>query len=220
MFRRYRRWKKKRALHKVKEGDGHPLKQFQWWHMIYRSLFYIRLTEEDGTSNVYAVDVNFFDEDEKADLYINDRHVAFAKLPAIFPVPNGVIEVETTTYGLKRIHYVTSDGKEELLHPHPYSLEGLRLKFEYHFPNVSKWIGRAAIIVLLISLILGLPQLIALISQIPYIADKWGIFTSPIVLPNWLNTLLVVGGTLATIERTATMRSHWLIDMDTWWDEN
>lgn len=219
MFHRYRRWKKERAIQNVKPGDGHPLKSFHWWHMIYRSLFFIRLMNEDGSSNVYAVDINFFDENEKADLYVDDKHYAYSKLPATFPVPGGLIEVETTTYGMKRIHYVTKDGIEQQLYPHPQSLEGLRLKFDFHFPGISKWIGIIAIIILITSLILGLPQLVALISQIPFISERWGTFESPVVLPSWLNTILVVGGTLATIERAATMRSHWLVDMDTWWDD-
>jgi len=218
--RKFSRWKKKRSIQKVKPGDGHHLKPFHWWQMIYRSLFFIRLTEDDGTSNVYAVDVDYFDENAKANLYVNGKHFAMSKLPATFPVPDGIIEVETTTYGMKRIHYVKNDGTEQQLYPHPHSLEGLRLKFDFHFPQVSKIIGVIAVIVLLTSLVLGLPQLVALITQIPFIEDKFGTFESPIVLPNWLNTILVVAGILATIERAASMRYHWLVDMDTWWDED
>ncbi|MFC5629115.1 hypothetical protein ACFPTR_09590 [Aliibacillus thermotolerans] len=126
--------------------------------------------------------------------------------------------METTTYGLKRMHYVTDDG-EEMLSPHPNSLEGLRLRLDDRFPRASKIVKNTAIIVLLISLILGLPQLVALVSQIPFIAEKFGTFESPIVLPNWLNIILPVAAGLAALERAITLRYHWLIDMDTWWED-
>lgn len=218
MFQKYRHWKRKRAINKVKPGDGHPLKDYRSWQIFTRSLFYIRLPEEDGTSSVYAVNVHYFDEDEIADMYRNGKHVAKTKLPGVFPVPGGVIEVETTTYGLKRMHYVTDDG-EEMLSPHPNSLEGLRLRFDARFPRASNMIKNTAIIVLLISLILGLPQLVALVSQIPFIAEKFGTFESPIILPNWLNITLTVAAGLAALERAITLRYHWLIDMDTWWED-
>src|SRR5690625_2397707 len=144
MFRVYRRWKKKRAIQKIKPGDGQPLKQYRWWQMIYRSLFFIKIPDEDGIKNIYAVNINYFSEDEDADLYCNGKHDANSKLPAIFPVPGGVIEVATTTYGVKRMHYVKEDGREQQLFPHPHSAEGLRMKFDFYFPRISKFIGVVA----------------------------------------------------------------------------
>lgn len=218
MLHKYRHWKRKRAINKVKPGNGHPLKEYRWWQIFTRSVFYMRVVEED-IENVYAVNVDYFNEDETTELYLNGKHHATSNLPATFPVTNGYIEVATTTFGLKRMHYVTADGTEQQLAPHPRSMEGLRMKFDQRFPGISKLIGIAAIIILLVSLVLGLPQLVALISQIDFISDRFGTFESPIVLSDWLNMTLVVGGTLAALERAITLRSHWLIDMETWWDD-
>ena len=44
-----------------------------------------------------------------------------------------------------------------------------------------------------------------------------GTFTSPIQLPAWLNTALLVAGIIAAFERALTLRNHWLIDADTTW---
>lgn len=219
MFRRYRRWKRERKINKVKPGDGHPIKPFRWWHILTRTIFYKEFTEADGTRNVYAVNVNYFSEDETAELYLNGRHHATAKLPAFFPVPGGVIEVETTTYGLKRMHYVTQDDEiEEILSPHPISLEGLRLRFDNRYPRASNAIKYMAVAILLFSLVVGFPQLLEMISQWDIISERFGTFESPITLPNWLNVTLAVAGTLAALERALTLRNHWLIDMDTsWW---
>lgn len=218
MFRKYHYWKRKRKINKVRPGDGRPLKPYRWWHIFTRSLFYIRLVDEDGTENVYAVDVQYFAEEEKADLYKNGKRIATTSLPGIFPVPGGEIEVEMTNYGMKRMHYVT-ELDERMLSPDPLSMEGLRLRFDKRFPSASNAIKYAAIIILLTSIVLGLPQLLQFITSIPFIADKIGTFESPIHLPEWLNTILFFGGIAAAFERAITLRNHWLIDMDTsWWE--
>ncbi|WP_148417095.1 hypothetical protein [Oceanobacillus jeddahense] len=93
------------------------------------------------------------------------------------------------------------------------------MRFDARFPGVSAIVGKIAIVVLLVSLLLGLPQLAATISQISFIADLVGTFESPVALPNWLNRTLLVSGALAAVERALMLRSHWLIDMETsWWD--
>lgn len=218
MFKKIKSWKRERTINKVKPGDGHRLKEYRWWHMFTHSLFFIRLPDESGTEDVYAVRVNYFAEEEEADLYKNGKHFATTKLPGVFPVPGGEIEVEMTMFGLKRMHYVT-EGGERMLSPDPVSMEGLRRRFDKRYPRASSVIKYLAIIILLSSIVLGFPQLLQLITSIPYIADKIGTFESPIILPEWLNTTLVVAGIFAAFERAITLRNHWLIDMDTsWWD--
>lgn len=219
MFKTYRRWRKNRAIKKIKPGDGHPLKPYKFWQPFSRSLFFIKLTEEDGKTNTYAVDVHYFNENETAELYRNGKHEATSPLPATFPVPSGYIEVATTSYGLKRMHYVTQEGNEQQLSPHPRSMEGLRMRLDMNFPKLSRLISILAILILISSVILGLPQLIALISQIEIISEHIGTFESPINIPGWANTALLIGGLLAALERAASLRNHWLIDMETsWWD--
>lgn len=219
MIGKYRRWRQQRRMNKVKQGDGHSLKRYRFWELFSRSLFFIEIDENDGSTNVYAVDVNYFSEKSTAELYRNGKHIATSKLPAAFPVGQGIIEVATTTYGLKRMHYVLDSGNEQMLSPYARSMEGLRMRFDARFPEASKIIQKAAVIILLLSLILGIPQLAALISEIPYIQERFGTFESPIVLPNWANLALIIAGAAAAIERAITLRYHWLIDMETsWWD--
>lgn len=220
MFGFFKSKRRERAAKKVKGGDGHVLKPFRFYEIFYRSLFYINLREDDGEMHTYAVHVNYFDENESIDLYRDGKHHAKASTPAVFPVPGGVIEAATMTYGLKRIHYITEDEREFVLLPDRHSAEGLRMRFDAKFPEVSSIIGKLAIFILLVSLILGLPQLASLISEIPFIAERFGSFDSPIILPSWLNTTLLITGVIAAIERALTLKNHWLIDMETsWWDD-
>ncbi|HLR66860.1 MAG TPA: hypothetical protein VK105_06945 [Virgibacillus sp.] len=94
------------------------------------------------------------------------------------------------------------------------------MRLDTRFPRASSAIGVTAIVMLLVSLMLGLPQLAAIISQIPFFADNFGSFDSPLVLPDWMNVPLLIVGTLSAIERALMLRNHWLIDMETaWWDE-
>lgn len=212
--------RRQKAMKKIKDGDGHALKPFRFYEIVHRSLFYIKLQEEDGDMHVYTVHVNYFDENEEIHLYRDGKHHAKASNPAVFPVPGGAIEAATTTYGMKRVHYVTEDEQELVLSPDRRSAEGLRMSFDAKFPVISSIIGKVAIIILLISVILGLPQLASLISHIPFIEERWGSFESPLMLPAWFNTTLLVASTIAAIERALMLKNHWLIDMETsWWDE-
>ncbi|KQL58603.1 MULTISPECIES: hypothetical protein [Bacillaceae] len=220
MFRSYRQWKRRKKVNKVKEGDGHGLKPFRFWQPLTRSLFYLKLRNHESEDHVYAVNVHFFSEDNTAELYLNGKHIATSSLPAAFPVPGGVIEVGTTDYGLSRMHYVEDGGQREyVLQPDKRSGEGLRMRFDQRFPILSKSIGRSAVMVLLVSLLLGLPQLVELVTSIPWIHEQIGTFQSPITLPDWANTTLIVAAVLAGIERALLLKNHWLIDMETgYWD--
>lgn len=215
----FRRWRRKQAQKKIKAGDGHALKKYRFHHLFSRSLFYKKLQENDDTTHTYAVDVNYFNEESTAELYRDGKHHSSSKLPAVFPVPGGVIEVATTTFGLKRMHFINEDNKEYLLSPDRRSTEGLRMRLDARFPKVSSAIAKMAIITLLVSLVLGLPQLVALMTQLDIISEHFGTFESPIVLPDGVNITILVVGTLAAIERALMLRNHWLIDMETsWWD--
>jgi len=220
IFRLFRRWRHQRVFNKVKPGDGHALKSYRLKDLFTRSLFYTKLREDDDVVHTYAVNVNYFSEASTTELYRDDKHYATSELPAAFPVPGGVIEVATSTYGLKRMHYVANDDQEYPLYPDRKSTEGLRMRLDTRFPRASSAIGVTAIVMLLVSLMLGLPQLAAIISQIPFFADNFGSFDSPLVLPDWMNVPLLIVGTLSAIERALMLRNHWLIDMETaWWDE-
>lgn len=207
--------KKRRDGGRIRDGDGSALKPFHWWQMVWRSLFFAVLGEQDGQRHTYAVDFDFFDWD--GCVYRDGVQIAVATLPARFPVPGGVLDVATSTFGVTRIHYLPEGGGEFQLRPHPHSAEGLRAAFGRRHPVTSRIIGWAAIAILLVSLALLVPQLLELVTRNEWVADNIGTFTSPITLPEWLNAVLGGAAVLASIERVLTIRNNWLIDFESWW---
>ncbi len=212
-----RQWRRRRRQGKVKPGDGSELKSFGGWDVLTRSLFYLEVPEAAEERQLWAVDVHHFAEDDQAEVYRDGVQDQRSPLPAAFPVPGGVIEVAVNTFGLSRMHYVTTEGDERLLRPHRRSLEGLRVRFDRRHPRVSAWIARAAVVVLLVGLVFAIPQAAAMVSQWDVVADHVGAFTSPFALPGWASTTLFVAGIIAALERALTLRSHWLVDAETWW---
>jgi hypothetical protein len=89
MFKESRR---RRAAQRVKSGNGRALKHFRWWQPLSRALFYLPLTNDEGRQVTYAIDVSYVqramtdDGKGKAHLYLDGRHHAESKLPAVFPV--------------------------------------------------------------------------------------------------------------------------------------
>lgn len=203
---------------KVKPGDGKALHPFRSWHALWRSLFHLDIVVPGGTvADRYAVEVNYFDWDDETHLYRNGKRVATAALPASFPVPGGRIEVAATTFGLKRMHFVGEDGTERQLRPDPRTAEAWRARLDRNAPRLSRAISVASVLVLVVSLVLLVPQVIEWITSIPWVAAGVGTFESPIALPEWLSTALVVAGFAAAVERALRLRYHWLLDADTWW---
>jgi hypothetical protein len=180
---------------------------------------------------VYAVDVHHLadelpgdlaDKDAKdkritspAALYRDGVQVHRSDLPATFPVPGGVVDVAISMYGLTRMHYVLDDGTERTLRPDRTSLEGLRARFGRRFPRTSSVIGAVAVVVLLVGLVVAAPLALEMVTRIDLVSERFGTFTSPIDLPAWANTTLLVAGVLAATERALTLRNHWLVDLDT-----
>ncbi|MFD2830406.1 hypothetical protein [Corticicoccus populi] len=207
--------KKRRDMHlrKIKEGDGHPLKPYRLWHNLTRSLFHLQI--EDNTQEVidYSVEYRYFVSEPQAELYRNGRHTAYSKLPATFPVSGGVIEVASGSYGIKRMHYVKENGDSQMLQPDHRSIRGLRVGIEEDFPVFSKLIGIISIILLIIVFILGLPQIIEQISQIPWVAENIGVFNSPFNFSIWENLIIAGIGALAGMERTLIFRNQRLLHM-------
>lgn len=193
---------------KMKEGDGRPLKALRWWEMMTRSVFYL---------NQYAVEVYFFRFEDNIMVYRNGRQVAKGTESLKYEVAEtgGQIEIALSDYGVKRMHYKEDTGQEQMLIPDKQSAEGLRYRFGQRFPRVSKWIGWIAVAILLASVVLWIPQIVGLLGEWAILESYIGGFESPVQLPAWLNTTLVVLSLLAVIERTLTVKYHWLIDMDT-----
>ena len=124
----------------------------------------------------------------------------------MYEVPGGIIEVETTSYGVKRIHYITDTDEVQLI-PDKYSLEGKRANFDSKFPAASKWVGYFAIVILIIGLIIGVPAMLELVTRWDLVADNYGTFTSPFQFPEWLNITLLVISLLAATERALSLKT-------------
>jgi hypothetical protein len=201
-------------LSRVRPGDGSPLPEYRGWHLFSRSLFGLVLTDRATGSHLFEVDVrpnaDSTTRKRPATLYRDGIQVSRANVPVAFPVPGGVIEVATSPYGVKRIHYVRDDGTEQRLRPHPRSPEGLRARFDRRFPRTSGLIGAMAVVVLLVGLAVSLSLAVEAITRIPPVAEHIGTFTSPISLPGWAKIALPAAGAVAGVERSLTFRSQWL----------
>nr|WP_217641536.1 hypothetical protein [Actinopolyspora alba] len=212
----FEEWRRRRAARRVREGDGRALQRFRWWQLPGRALFRLRLPSPSGAQVDYAVDVRHWQNqgsgEVEAHLYLDDRQHAVSKLPAAFPVEGGTIEVAMSCFGIKRCHYVTTDGTESQLLPDPRSAEGRRARLDREHPVVSRGIGLLSLILLLIGACPLLLQIVEPVSQIPPIAQRFGSFESPIQPPLWLNLTLGASAAVAGVERALRLRYHWLLD--------
>src|SRR5690349_14745838 len=119
--------RRRRAVRRVKPGNARPLQRFRWWHLpMGRGLFYLRPSPAGRRTATYAVDVRRWGGEPLAHLYLNDRQHARSRIPAVFSVEDGVIEVAMSRFGLKRCHFVTAEGQEHQLDPDPKSAVGRR----------------------------------------------------------------------------------------------
>ncbi|MCO1660580.1 hypothetical protein [Pseudonocardia humida] len=212
MFTKYKR---RRQLSKVKPGDGSALPRYRLWQLFSRSLFALELAAPSGR-HLFAVDVRHGRDSSSskrpAALYRDGRQVHVANLPVTFPVPGGVIEVATSLYGVKRMHYVGDDGREQVLSPHPRSAEGLRARFDRRFPRTSAVIGAVGLVVLLVGLAVTLSVAVEQITRIEVVAAHLGTFTSPVQLPGWAQFALPAAGALAAVDRALRLKSTWMAD--------
>ncbi|MGI5466240.1 hypothetical protein [Streptomyces sp. CA-132043] len=170
----------------------------------------------NGRQAVYAVDVRHWQNqssgDVKAHLYLDGRLHAESRLPAAFPVPGGTIEVKMSAFGLKRCHYVTTEGDEYQLVPDPASAEGRRARLHRAHPALSRTIGLLSACVLVAALALLIPQLLEQLTKPEAIAQHTGTLNSPIDLPTWGNIAVGVATLAASTERALRLRFNWLLD--------
>ncbi|MEA5363846.1 hypothetical protein VA596_30230 [Amycolatopsis sp., V23-08] len=211
-------------LARVRHGDGSALPEYRPWQLFSRSLFFLDLTGDAGDSHVYAVDVRHLAEAKSrsqhekaagkspAALYRDGVQIHRSNLPAVFPVPGGVVEVATSAFGLKRMRFTADDGSERTLRPHPRSQEGLRARFGERFPRTSAVVGAVSLVVLLAALAVSLLHGAEALTRVPVVAGYVGTFTSPIHLPGWAKAAMVAAGVLAAVERALRLRYNRLID--------
>lgn len=207
--------RRRRAARRLREGDGRELPPYRFWQLLDRSLFHIRLPTDGGGHELWSVDIRHMGDangEVWAGFYRDRLQVARAEPPALMPVPGGVLDVATSSYGLKRCHFVPEVGAERPLLPDHASAAGMRARLGQRFPVLSRFIGALSILVLLIALVIGAPQLLEQITTIPPVAERVGTFTAPVHLPLDLNVALVVATLLASTERALRLRYHWLLD--------
>jgi catechol 2,3-dioxygenase-like lactoylglutathione lyase family enzyme len=208
-------WRRRRAVQRTKPGDGHALRRFRGWQLLTRSLFHLPAETGVGRAVVYAIDVNHLkgndNGDTEAHLYRDGRHHARARVPAVFPIEGGTIEVVTSLFGLRRCHFVTDDGVEQQLVPDPRSAEGRRECLDREHPRLSRWIGVLSVILVVVPLLLAVPQTLEVISRIPPLAERLGVFNSPIDAPAWFNVALTISAVVGSTERALRLRyNRWL----------
>ena len=195
--------------------DNQTLQRYRWWQLFSRSLFHLSLSGDASPPETWSVDVRHGGDsngEAYAQLYRNGVHVARSKLPAAFPVPGGTIEVAAGTYGLKRCQYVALDGTLWQLVPDRASAEGRRAHLARTHPALSRAIGITSVVVLLVALVVGVPQIIEQITVIPIVAERIGTFISPIRLSAWANISLLFATVAASTERALRLRYNWILD--------
>lgn len=206
-------WRNRR----VHPGSGEPLRRYRWWQMFSRSLRSIELAAEEGGRAIYTVEVrhggDMTDGEVRARLYVDGALQSYAKMPTRFAVSGGHIEVAITGFGLRRCHYVRTDGTEQQLSPDPRSAEGRRARLHQRHPGTSYVIGLISIALVVVGLCVEVPQIIEALSRIPLIADSIGTFTSPVQLPLHINVLIGLAAVLGSTERALRMRSSWIDEL-------
>ena len=202
-------------LEQLKPDGADTLQPFRWWQAFSRSLFHLRVQGLNGIPETWSVDVRHGGDEEGevyVQLYRDGMRRARLRPPVSFPLPGGTIRVAVSTYGLRQADYLAHDGTVQQLTPDASSAEGRRAHLDRTRPGLSRLIGAASALVLLVSLALGVPQLLQTVTEFPPLAESLGTFASPILLPAWANTTLLLGGLAASTERALRLRYNWLLD--------
>lgn len=212
-------WRRGILAHRVRPGDGSALPPYRWWHAPVRTLMLLTVRAGSGGTTTYAVDVRTLgdrsDGDVRARLYTNGLQTAWSKVPAMFSVPGGTIDVRVGTFGVQRCHFVPAHGAEQRLHPHPRSAQGRRARFDRRHPLASRAIGAVSAVIVLGALAVTVPQLIEVISAVPPVADSVGAFTSPISLTPLQNIVVTLAAIVASYERALRLRATWVDELAT-----
>jgi hypothetical protein len=186
--------------------------------VLHRQLYTVKHPGPRGDRLDHTVEIDAGRDDGRAVLYVDGRERATTDMPGSFPVAGGVIEVAIGLHGVQRVHLVGDDGTERRLVPVPGTLEDLRGRVHRRHPWLSRIVGWLAIAILVVDLVLGVPQALEfLTTRVDRIAELFGTFTSPIVLPLWLTITLALAGAVAGVERSLTLRHNRLLDLETSW---
>ncbi|MBY6414837.1 hypothetical protein HQ346_24985 [Rhodococcus sp. BP-252] len=193
------------------------LSPFRPWQVLNRYLYTLERPSSAGVPILYTVEVDSLSEDDTVQLYENGYLATTNDLPASIEIDGGTIEVAVSLYGVTRVDFVSDDGTGRRLAPVPGTLEYRRRRFDRRHPRLSRAIGWAAIAILVVNLVLAASFALEIATKVPMVAEQFGTFVSPIQLPAWANTTLVVAGILAATERVLTLRHNKILDLETIW---
>ena len=138
------------------------------------------------------------------------------RLASVTTVPE-LIEVATSSFGIKRARLVTPDGKFALA-PIPGTWEYKWIGWHERNPGPAKVVSAASFLVLAVAAVVGLPQMLELASQIYNESDlhetvgvAWS-FTSPVSLSATVNTGVTIAAAAAALERAWRLKYNPLLD--------
>lgn len=193
------------------------MKPFRQWQVLHRHLYTVDHTGPAGNSIRYTLEIDTANGDNEVQVYADGWFQSKHELPASIPVLGGHIEANASLYGVTRMHLVTADGAARRLTPIAGTIEDRRGALDRRHPTISRAMRWAAIAILIANLVLAIPFAIELATELPAIQRNLGTFVSPIQLPAWANTSLMVAGILAATERVLTLRRNRILDMETIW---
>lgn len=176
-------------------GERRSLTPLDGWNALFRGRFE---TVHDG--HTWTVDVDFLDFKQKLNLYRDGAPIDAQKSPARFQLRAGTtIEASMGVLGMRQIDLVV-DGQTKALAPVDGTLEAWRLGLERDRPRLSRAIGAVSWIVLVIALVTGIGELIALTGVEP-----------PFTIPQPFNTIIGFAALLAALERALRFKTNrWL----------
>jgi len=204
--------------HGVTVAEGQRLRPIRRREVLHRLLYTIKHPGPRGDRLDHTVEIDLGRDDGRAVLYVDRREQATTDMPGSFPVSGGVIEVAIGLHGVQRVHLVGDEGDERRLDPVGGTLEDLRRRLHRRRPRLSRAIGWLAIAILVVNLVLAVPAALEfLTTRVDRVAEIFGTFTSPIVLPLWLNITLALAGAAAGTEWALMLRRNRLLDLETSW---
>ena len=167
--------------------------------------------EHDGA--LYEVEADFMPWDKELALYRDGFLVQRRYNPGTFKLEDGSrIKVSLSWFGIKHA-YLQLDGEKHSMRPIPGSTEYKRLRWTAKNPKTARIMGAVSWLTLVAAAIVGIPQLVEMISHIDPIADAGYAVTSPLQLSPLVNTIIGVGAVAGAVERGTRMKNSWL---DSW----
>jgi hypothetical protein len=176
--------------------DAPSLKPLHGWRMLSQGRFE---TRHDG--HRWTVDVDFLDPEGALRLYRDSIPFATQKSPASFELgPATTIEAAKGLLGMHRVDLVAG-GRSSRLEPVDGTLEARRLRLERERPRLSGAIGAISWTVLVVALVTGIAEVVALLTPVE----------PPFVIRGTVGFVLGIAALTAALERALRFKcNRWL----------